>query len=586
MSGLIGGHITGQALRVAQETIDSDDSRTERFEHGTNGVVVTSDPGDPRSMATWSDGNRSGVLYGVVTNLDELRIDHQAMFESLFDRPVEVASRLQGCFLIACFSADRTLVITDKLGTRPCYYSRSGQFLFGTAVAPILTEDVTPVLDLQAASDMLLMGHLWGDRTLVEGIQSIRPATVLEVTNGERSTARYWKPRYDEASPGSAYLDELADRYLQATARIGKTLPDQNGIWLSGGLDSRTTAAALLSADGNDWSLGAYTYDANPPTSDNPKLAAAVAETLNIELSEVPLSARTFADCFGRVIESTDGMMRWSTSVNLSPSYHLEPTPGVVMEGMQGELIGDHLLRPHLRSGRSPIESQYASEAGSSAGLVRELLSPRVDPYGSFRTELHESDEQGARRQILDIHFQNYYTKHTATSNRLMRDRFGTRFPHVDGSYLEWCARLPRAYRKGTFPLTGESVPYGTSRAKLELIRRIDPELSKITYERTKMKPSWPYLFHVAGFVGNVVTGRLRSKATYGSGQLADFWLRDRDSELHDIVKGLVDDACSRALFNADAVSELYSAHMNGENNVSMISQITTLERWIATHLD
>lgn len=46
MSGLIGGHITGQALRVAQETIES-------------------------------DGSRSRVVYDVVTNLDELRIDQQ-----------------------------------------------------------------------------------------------------------------------------------------------------------------------------------------------------------------------------------------------------------------------------------------------------------------------------------------------------------------------------------------------------------------------------------------------------------------------------------------------------------------------------
>ena len=586
MSGLIGGRITGQALRVAQETIDSDDSRTARFEHGTNGVVVTSDPGDPRSMATWSDGSRSGVLYGVVTNLDELRIDHEAMFESLFDRPIEVASRLHGSFIIACQSADRTMVITDKLGSRPCYCSRSGQFVFGTAVTPLLNEDIQPVLDLQAVSDMLLMGHLWSDRTLVEGIQSLRPATVLEVVDGERSTTRYWKPPYDEATPGPEYLDELADRYLQAAERTAQTLPEQSGIWLSGGLDSRTTASALLSAGGDEWSLAAYTYDANPPTSDNPKLAAAVADQLGIELTEIPLSAETVGKCFDQLIESTAGMMRWSTSVNLSTSYHLEPAPGVMMEGMQGGLLGDHLLRSHLRPGRSPIDSQYASEAGTSAETVREILSPKVDPFGSFRTELRETNERGTRRQTLDIHFQNYYTNHAATSDRLMRDRFGTRFPHVDGSYVEWCARLPRAYRKGTFPLSGESIPYGTSRAKLELIRRIDPELSKLTYERTKMKPSWPYPLHVAGFVGNVVAGRLRSKPTYGSGQLADFWLRDRDSELHDIVKGLVDDACSRALFNADAVSALFSAHMNGENNVSMLSQITTLERWIATHLD
>jgi asparagine synthase (glutamine-hydrolysing) len=129
-------------------------------------------------------------------------------------------------------------------------------------------------------------------------------------------------------------------------------------------------------------------------------------------------------------------------------------------------------------------------------------------------------------------------------------------------------------------------VPFEPSPAKLKLLRRINPALANITYERTKVKPSRPHPVHVAGFVGNVVANRLLSNPTYGNGSLADIWIRDTDSPVHDHVSALVDDACSRELFNADAVRELYDAHMAGENNAALLAQITTLEHWIGTYLD
>jgi asparagine synthase (glutamine-hydrolysing) len=141
-------------------------------------------------------------------------------------------------------------------------------------------------------------------------------------------------------------------------------------------------------------------------------------------------------------------------------------------------------------------------------------------------------------------------------------------------------------YRKGAFPYFDMEIPYETTLAKLELIRRIDPTLSRITYERTKMKPSWPYRLHIAGFISNVALGRLRNLPTYGSGQLTDFWIRDQETEVHDRVRELVDGARERDLFDGDVVHDLYSEHLSGSNNGGILAQITTLEYWLQTRLD
>jgi asparagine synthase (glutamine-hydrolysing) len=286
-------------------------------------------------------------------------------------------------------------------------------------------------------------------------------------------------------------------------------------------------------------------------------------------------------------------MLRWNTAANVSAAYRVDADVPVLIEGRQGALVGDHLLRHHLNDSLSVVEAQRASEASSSTSTVRELLEPTVDPLATLRAEAERTAESTHRGKVMDIHFQNYYPRLGLASNSLMRDRGDSRVVHADGDYLEWCAKIPLAYRKGTYPLSDRvvgsdagGVPYGTSIAKLELCRRICPELADVVYERTKVKPSRPYPMHALGFVGNVVANRFRDEPTYGGGQLADFWIRDEDTALHRRVATLVEDATDRDVFNGDAVRELYDQHMAGSNNVTQLAQITTVEHWIQNHLD
>jgi asparagine synthase (glutamine-hydrolysing) len=598
VTSVVGGD---SPLGLPQEapTHDWEAVEATRWQFDCNGssVALSCAPSDPNGWHTWEDGTRTGVVAGAVTNLDELGVSYPDVFGRLLDGDRELPAAIEGSFLVVCYdgTANRWVIATDKLGARPCFYTRDGRFRFADSLAPLVAGHPDPTVDRQAVSDMLLMGHLWGDRTLVEEVKAMRPATVLEVENGDVSTHRYWRPTYEEADPGEAYLSELARRYRQAVERSAGTLPREAGLWLSGGLDSRTTAAALCDVVGESGEferLRMYTYDANPPTNDNPRIASRVAERLGLDHHLVPLTAERFAPVIERVIEATDGMIQWNTLVNLSATHNVEGPPPVMLEGMQGELVGDHPFRYHL-DGRSAVESQYASEASATPETVSSLLVPDVDPLGTFREEAGRSPESTNRRRVLDAHFQNYYSRNTLFSNKLMRDRVGSRVVQADGEYLDWCARLPRSHRKGTFPLSHRlvqadagGVPYGTSRAKLELCRRIAPETTDVTYERTKVSPGRAYPFHVAGFVGNVVVNRLRGKATYGSGSLADFWIRDRETGVHGFVAGRIDDACDRPLFDGDAVRAAYESHMDGANKAALLARITTLEQWFQTHLD
>lgn len=598
MSGIAGGDGIDISLKELVEGVQSDTTGSIwLFEDGADGIGLVADSNDRHDGQTWDDGQRAGVIHGSITNLGELGWSYEGLFQRLFEQPTDTAAAIEGGFLIAAYSAanDRYLLVTDKIGARPCYYTVEGPFRFATQVSPLSARLNSPSVDTQAVSDMLLMGHLWGERTLVDEIKAMRPATVMQVTADDRSTQRYWKPEYTEAEPDEEYISELTRRYRQAAKRAASTFPKEVGIWLSGGLDSRTTAAALLEyTSPNEFeSLIGFSYDANPPTKDNPEIASSVCNQLGIDFVEVSLGPETFAPEFERVIEATDGMIAWNSLVNLSATYNIDDQPPVMLEGMQGELVGDHPFRYHLDGDSSVAQAQYDSEAGTSVDKVQDVLNLDIDPYRTFKLEAERSPESTHRRKVLDIHFQNYYTRHVLTSNRVAREEVGTRTVQADGDYLEWCARLPRSYRKGTFPfsrlfITADAggIPYGTSRAKLELCRRIAPSLTDITYERTKTKPKRPYPQHVVGFVANVLINRLLGNPTYGKESLSDIWLRNTSTELHRTVTELIESACSRPMFDESSIRDVYQNHMNGENNVSLLAKITTVEYWLRNHID
>jgi len=428
---------------------------------------------------------------------------------------------------------------------------------------------------------------MWGDRTLIERVSALRPASYLEYADGEASVRRYWKPDYGMAEPGPAYLRELKRRFQRSMDRVSSTLDGEAGLWLSGGLDSRMTAAELRRNAARDGSfdLRTYTYDANPP-GENVEPAREVASTLGVPNDLVELSAETFAPRFERVVDLTDGMVRWNTTKNLAAVFNVADPPGVIMEGLEGTLVGHHLGRHHFTDCSSAVESMYRSESVNDLDTVRGVLTMDVDPLDSFRAESAFSDETTKAGKILDAHFQNYYSRMAHASNQVPRARVGTRVTYADGDLLEHAARLPLQYRMGTVPFTNNSIPYGTTKPKFRLLQSLHPELAEIRYERTGLAPKYPWPVQVAGFLGSTAFARLRARTTYGGRGLIDEWYRENDV-LRAKVDDLIESACDRGLFDGDRLRELQAEHHLGEaNNIDVLAPVTTLESWFRRHVD
>ena len=593
MTGLVGGAVTGRDL---DETVDALWEEPwygrEELEIGDLGFgLLHHGERDPESHTAWEGDGRVGVIYGAVSNLDSLDMDREALFDGLLERPAATLSRLNGSFLVAAGDSEgRLRVATDRLGSRSCFYATRGGLRFGSEIDAPLTGLDDPELDHQGVSDLLLMGNMWEDHTLVEGVSALRPATVLEYEDGEATTRRYWTPEFEPLEPGRAYVDELVDRYRRAVGETASTMSGTVGVWLSGGLDSRSLVGELAPHAGRGGfdRLVGYTYDANPAGGGNPKLARRVAESVGADLTEVEVSPDRFLDAIERSVAITGGMLQWNTVLNLSSVFNLgNPESGVMLEGSgQGELIGNHLRQYHFRGADSLVESLCHSETSNDVKTVCELLEVDVNPLATFKESAERSGEMPFEKSVLDAHFQNYYARNTLASDQLARSQVGTRVPYLHGDFLEHAARLPVDYRMGTVPYTGGSIPYGVSPAKLGLMRGVSEELSEIPYERTNVPPNWPWEAHVAGFIGGTGFDRLRSKTTYGGWGMPGVWYRD-NAPFRRFLNELIDDACDRDLFNADALRRAQDAHLSGERDmIPQLGPVTTIELWLQSSFD
>lgn len=590
MTGLAGGTATGVRLRrLAASMADEPWYESDRIEAGKFGVAAKHHGDrDPNGFTVWSDGSAGGMVHGAFTNRESLGWTVAEVFERLFLAPERTLRALDGPFLVVAVADDRILIGTDKIGARQCYYTTDTGFTFATGLAPIVTALDDPAVDEQGVSDLLLMGHMWSDTTLLHGVRSLYPASVLEYRDGDVTVSRYWRPSFVPAEPTEHYFEGLVDAFRGAMDRLAATLSGEVGLWLSGGLDSRATMNELARIHGNGTfdSLRAYTYDANPAGGGNPALAKAVADVLDAPIEEVPLTPDRFAPVLEESVDAVDGMVRWSTFLNLSAVNNIQRAGGVIMEGLEGALVGHHLTRDHLTQYSSPVDSMYHSEASLPAERVEQLLTPELDPMASFRREARRSAADTVPETVVDAHFQNYYMRAAHASNQLPRRCVGTRIPYADGRFLAHVAQLPVSYRMGTVPFTNGDIPYGVVKAKVRMIRALNDHLARIRYERSGVRPTRPFPIHVAGFFASTALARFRSKVTYGGKSTPGEWYREH-AELRERVNGLLDDACDRAVFDADAVREVQQAHLrrNGEE-IDAIAGISTVECWLQRYLD
>lgn len=211
------------------------------------------------------DGDVVLSYNGEIYNFQELRLELEALghpFRSRTDSEVvlnawrqwgpECVMRFNGMFAFAVWDKreQALFLVRDRYGIKPLYYGCFGNaFLFGSEQKAITAHPaVSKVIDRRALLEYFTFQNIFTDRTLLEGIQLLPPASIgrVDLGGGERiKISRYWDYHFQEPEqPGDPreYREEL-DRLLQQAVRRQLVTDVELGSYLSGGMDSGTLTA-------------------------------------------------------------------------------------------------------------------------------------------------------------------------------------------------------------------------------------------------------------------------------------------------------------------------------------------------------
>jgi asparagine synthase (glutamine-hydrolysing) len=312
---------------------------------------------------------------GEIYNFQQLRAELEAcghIFYSKTDTEVilrayrqwgtEAFSKLNGMFAFALFdqAAQRLLLVRDRFGIKPLYYGWKGgaQLVFSSEIKAILESDFPTHFRCERIAELFLFLGSSSEQTLFEGINALRPGTVLTLSlrDGSLSCKQFYEPRRKVSAAEYTAAEGRSDqenserlhRLLLASVERRLISDVPVGTLCSGGLDSSlvTAMARRLSSDVSLFTVSSKGF----ADRDEVAFARTVARHIGADLNVYEVNPDELQDGFVTATYFNDNPLRIVNSVPMFYVSELARESGVkVLLSGEGadELFGGYEWR-HL----------------------------------------------------------------------------------------------------------------------------------------------------------------------------------------------------------------------------------------------
>ena len=327
----------------------------------------------------------------------------------------------------------RLVLVSDRLGVRPIYYSIRGRFVyFATALRMLeACRFLRLTVDLRGAIESATFGYSMAERTPYTWVRRIGAAEVVSFEPEATVKSNYFRwtdiPAQDPVD--RAGMEELTARFDEAVAlRLrGRREAD---AFLSGGLDSRCIVAALLKAGAR-----VRTYNASWEGSVDKVVGRLFAERAGTDHTEIPLPEDAFGDAWPRLISDAlrpdgrkaEGAVAWSGDGG---------SVGVGRVHLDAAMV--ELLRAEDMPGA--LQAFFAENpTGVPVGASRRSLRDRVReiPRDSVRAELLGIDTEDRGQSFFLFLLLNDQHRHmTQYYEDLDVNRIEYELPFFDAEFL------------------------------------------------------------------------------------------------------------------------------------------------------
>jgi len=235
----------------------------------------------------------------------------------------DCVQRFRGMFAFALWDAPkrRLLLVRDRLGIKPLYWTRAGStLLFGSEIKALLASDLIRAEPNTAAlPEVLSTRYVSGTETMFRGIHKLLPGHLLVFEQGDATIRQYWDvPSRDGSHQPAASSHDVVSRFrdlLEESVRLRLMSDVPLGMFLSGGIDS--SAIAALMARMIDRPLQTFSVAFKDRAFNELEYAREVARAIHAESHEVVIDDTDFFGAVPKLVWHEDEPIAHPSSVPL-----------------------------------------------------------------------------------------------------------------------------------------------------------------------------------------------------------------------------------------------------------------------------
>jgi hypothetical protein len=397
------------------------------------------------------------------------------------------AEALNGHFLLAAWNrqANEWHVWTNRHATLHAYLATGGaRTALGTFMPAVAAAVGASTLDWEGLTGFFGFGFLPTDRTHLDGVRILRPAThyVFNARGHLATEERYWNWRYapDYARSYDDTVAEFAERLAAVMADL--TAAGRIAVPISGGLDSRSTVAALASRAAPSDRLWAYSYGYGADSAET-KIARRVAAARGLPFDAYAIGAYLF-DRLPGVLAAVEGFEDVTQCRQAAVVGDIAPRADHLIAAHLGDLyLNDVGLGDALGTTDDEFLIDFTLKKirkGGSAWLLEHLCHPRLGskaPEAVLREQV--AGELARLEEIVEPDFRikafkvdQWCARWTTVSLRMFQAAAFPRLPFYDTRLADFFATTPTPYLSGR-------------RLQIDYLKRYAPDLARIPWQAT-----------------------------------------------------------------------------------------------------
>lgn len=383
------------------------------------------------------------------TRTQDLELLHEEWKRADF----ELTATARGAFCAAHYqpATGELLLLTDKLGIRPLYYSINEKIVVFAAALRILEDSgLMPLeMDLRGVTEMTALGYALGSRTQYANVSVLRAAEVLRVNQKRVAHSTYY--RWDEIEPSVRSEPEMLRathaRFLRGVACRNRG--DRTTVaYLSGGLDSRAVVAAL-----SEQGARVHTFNFALPGTQDYLFGNEFAERCGTTHQSQPKEP-------GDLTPDYAALMARAWNASQPRAEYPAERPALVWSGEGGSVAFGHVhlhqsIIEAMRAGRTDeaIEIFFEREDVSvTRRLLRGMLGDELSSLlragvGEELAALHGAD--AGRNFYLFLMLNDQRRKLATHFENIDLHRLEFQLPFFDAEFLAQVAQLPLAWCLG-----------------------------------------------------------------------------------------------------------------------------------------